>query len=520
MVDPIYLQRFTKIFSEPTTLPPARSGMDYELLLSGRPKPSPEIAVKDPEDIAFIRKQRDDLLKKGFIKARPSPTVPTAAAFVVFDKNLDSRRASTNPHGKPQVVYDYQKLTPVSELLPPLLPQILNVVRRVVVSRFFSKMDLCPGFHNLRMHPDSVESTAFYFPGLGIYVWKVLPFGIAGARGAMEALIRHVLTKELEKRGIEVYCDDILVHVATREEYDALLDTVLKRLEDHGFHLKATKCAIPCSEVDFLGYRIRGGSYHPMHSNVQGIIDFAWPTTVKLWQQFHRMVNFYRLQVPCLSDIMKPVTSLFSKKGSIKETPELRKAFNEEKEAISRKINLATFDLAKPVLLITDASDVAWGALFTCDHNEIPLGWLSKTLSPAKQKWPVNERELTAVTSAVRSYPELFAGRWVTVLTDNATLTSWANITLSTNQLCKWHEDMQEFLLRFEHIPGKDNPVADALSWGVKETKKTFTNELILDEFQGDHHEKPSAKTTALANPVILQKGAGPPRMHHHRLQS
>ena len=504
-VDPLYLQRYAKLFSEPTALPPARSGVDYELRLSGKREPSPEIAVKDPEATAFIREQCDYLLKKGFIEARPSPKVPPAAAFVVFDKNSDSRGASTNPRGKPRVVYDYHKLNAVSEHLPPLLPRILDVVGRVAGSRFFSKMDLRAGFHNLRMHPDSIESTAFYFPGLGTYVWKVLPFGIAGAPGAMKGLMRHVLAKELQNKGIEVYLNDILVHTTTEEEHDALLHAVLRRLEENGFHLKAAKCAIPCEEVDFLGYRIRGGSYHPIHSNVQGILNFAYPLTVKAWQRFHGMVNFYRLHVQRLSDIMKPVTSLFSKTGTIKETTELRQAFNNAKEAIKQKINLAAFDPARRLFLITDASDVAWGALVTHGLHEIPLAGLSKTLSPAEQKWPANERELFAVVSALRRYPELFAGRWVTILTDNKTLTSWANITLSSNHLCKWHEDMQEFMLRFEHLPGKENPVADALSPGVTETKRIFTYEPMLRQFEGEHHEKPCAKTTASANPVILQ---------------
>ena len=244
-----------------------------------------------------------------------------------------------------------------------------------------------------------------------------------------------------------------------------------------------------------------------MHSNVQGILDFAYPLTVKAWQRFHGMVNFYRLHVPRLSEIIKPVTSLFSRKGSVKETTELRQAFNDAKEAIKQKINLAAFNPARPVFLITDASDVAWGALVTHDLHEIPLAWLSKTLSPAEQKWPANERELFAVVSALRRCPELFAGRWTTVLTDNKTLTSWANITLSSNRLCKWHEDMQEFMLRFEHLPGKDNPVADALSRGVNGSKREFTNEPILQQFEGKHHEKPRAKTDASANPVILQNG-------------
>ena len=105
-------------------------------------------------------------------------------------------------------------------------------------------MDLRDGFHNLRMHEESVEATSFYFLGLGTYVWKVLPFGIAGALGAMEALMRHVLSKELENPGIEIYLDDILVHAKTKEEHDVLLHAVLLWLEKNRFDLNASKCAI------------------------------------------------------------------------------------------------------------------------------------------------------------------------------------------------------------------------------------------------------------------------------------
>lgn len=59
---------------------------------------------------------------------------------------------------------------------------------------------------------------------------------------------------------------------------------------------------------------------------------------------------------------------------------------------------------------------------------------------------------------------------------------------------------MQEFMIRFEHPPGKENPVGDALSRGVTETKKTLTNEPIIAQYK-----KPCAKTTASANPVILR---------------
>ena len=102
---------------------------------------------------------------------------------------------------------------------------------------------------------------------------------------------------------------------------------------------------------------------------------------------------------------MKPVTSPLSKKGSKKETTELRQAFNDTKEAIRQKIKLAAFNPTRPVYLITDASDVAWGALVTHNLSEVPLAWLLKTLSPAEQKCPANKRELIMVVSVFRRKP-------------------------------------------------------------------------------------------------------------------
>ena len=240
-VDPVYLQKFAKRFREPTGLPPACSRVDYKLHHSKRPEQSPEIAANDPESIEFREEQQDDLLGKGFIKARTTLKLLPAAAFVVYDKNSDSRGVTTNPHGKPRVVYDYRKTKCDLRTPSPLLPRNLDVVRRVAGSKHFSKMDRRAGFLNLRMSPDSIKSTAFHFLGLGTYVWKVLPFGIAGAPGAMEALMRHVLAKELESKGIEVYLDYIMVYATTKEEHDVLLHAFLHRLEENSFHLKAAK---------------------------------------------------------------------------------------------------------------------------------------------------------------------------------------------------------------------------------------------------------------------------------------
>lgn len=304
-VPPSYLQRFAQVFSEPTSLPPKRGALDFRLSLTGTPGPSREIPIKNPRSKKAIKDARQDFEAKGFIRRIANPTVNPCSAFVVIDKASDGRGAE-----KARVVFDFVKLNAVTDVLPSVLPRILDLLRIVCKAKHFSKMDIRAGFHNLRMHDDSIKHTAVVFPGEGIFEWLVMPFGLAGAHGAMQALMREVLGDLIEAGGVAVYLDDILVYGHTQQEHDALLEAVLTRLTKEGLHLKASKCALNQTIVDFLGHRLSNGTFSPLVSNVQGLLDFSLPSTVQQWQRFHGMANFYRLHIPRFSDIMRPIASI------------------------------------------------------------------------------------------------------------------------------------------------------------------------------------------------------------------
>lgn len=82
-----------------------------------------------------------------------------------------------------------------------------------------------------------------------------------------------------------------------------------------------------------LGYRIGGGSYSSMHSDVQGIV---FQCDGKL------------LPSPCASGLSRHEThhpgSFLSRKGRIEEAAERRSAFETAKDLISEKRDLAAFD--------------------------------------------------------------------------------------------------------------------------------------------------------------------------------
>lgn len=478
-VPPKILIKYRKLFSEPTGLPPKRPcdlNIRFKRDANGNPLLpgiSEEIIERRPDRVEFMKKEIQSLLAKGFIELDPAPVVNPCCAFVVEDKGSESRGEA-----KMRIVYDFRRLNDVIDIDHPLLPRILDMVRKVSKGKYFTKLDLRAGFHNLRMTEEASQYLSVSYPGFGTYRWKVLPFGLASGPGAMERLMRITLN-ELLLEGVEVYLDDILIYAHTKEEHDRLLHLTLTRLEENGFHLKESKCAVGVDNVDFLGYRIKDGRYRAIESHTQGITDFSLPTTVKAWQRFHGMVNYYRLHVPVISTLAKPITAVFGKRGKIEPTPELVKAFNDIKEEIAKKLELESLEPGKPVHLVTDASPVGWGAYVTQDptFKSPGIAWLAGTFTPAEQAWHQNEKELFAVVQAFRRYPEFFAGQRVIVRADNEVITGWRDLNTKSDKIKRWYETIIEFHPSWIWIPAEENVVTDALSRHLLETGKATIDE-------------------------------------------
>ena len=493
-----YLNRFPALFAEPISLPPRRPGIDMTLHLTGKPPVSREIRMKNPRFTAHLNTEVAKLQAAGFIRPAPNPQVNPCSAFIVIDHASDGRGKE-----KLRVVYDYVKLNAVTDVLPAVLPRILDLLRSCCASRHFSKMDIRAGFHNLRMAEDSIPLTACLFPGLGIYEWLVMPFGLAGAPGAMQALMRHILGDLEKTHGVIIYLDDILVHAETQEKHDATLELVLRRLEKHAFHLKPEKCALNQTMVDFLGHRLRHGTYEPMVSNVAGILEFPLPNSVNGWQRFHGMCNFYRLHIPRFSDILRPIAAVLGvaekelSPGHVFTTEQrrtlakavktgdenLQVAFAEAKKALAAATPLTTIDNTRQLYITTDASRVGWAAVVSHqpDGSAPPVAWLSGSFSKAELGWPSIHREVYALVATFRKYPELFAAATlpIQVLTDSEHLVRWGSLDVSSERLAGWNETLGTFNFRLRHIPGSQNVVADALSRPVDDNNRAWTGKVF-----------------------------------------
>jgi hypothetical protein len=184
------------------------------------------------------------------------------------------------------------------------LPNMLDFTSRVAGSRFFSKVDLRKGYHQIPMNKADIPKTAIITP-FGLFEFTRLPFGLRNAGNTFQRMMDRILF------GLPwcfVYLDDIIVFSRTAAEHRAHLFQLFQILKEAGLVINRDKCVFGKSAVDFLGHRVSAAGSQPLHSHVVAIQEHPRPLCVKDLQGFLGVVNFYRRFMPAAAHILLPLT--------------------------------------------------------------------------------------------------------------------------------------------------------------------------------------------------------------------
>jgi hypothetical protein len=215
-----------------------------------------------PKELAELKVQLNELMDKGFMHPSSSPWgCPT-----LFMKKKDQSL---------RLCVDYQHLNAVTIKNKYPLPRIDILFDQLAGAKVFSKVDLCSGYHQIKICLEDVPKTAFS-TRYGLYEYLVMSFGLTNAPAHFMYLMNSVFMPEMDKF-VVVFIDDILVYSKNEEEHEQHLWVILQRLRDHQLYAMFSKCAFWLKEVPFLGHVMSTEGIAVDPSKVQEVHDWNSP---------------------------------------------------------------------------------------------------------------------------------------------------------------------------------------------------------------------------------------------------
>ncbi|WOH01704.1 hypothetical protein DCAR_0521089 [Daucus carota subsp. sativus] len=231
-----------------------------------------------PLELQELKEQLQELLDKGFIR----PSVSPWGAPVLFVKKKD---------GSMRLCIDYRELNRITVKNRYPLPRIDDLFDQLQGAKYFSKIDLRSGYHQLRVKASDIPKTAFR-TRYGHYEFLVMSFGLTNAPAVFMDLMNRVFKDFLDKFVI-VFIDDILVYSKTKEEHEEHLRVVLETLREHKLYAKYKKCEFWLDQVAFLGHIVSADGIKVDPGKVEAITNWPRPSTVTEVRSFLGLAGYY-----------------------------------------------------------------------------------------------------------------------------------------------------------------------------------------------------------------------------------
>ncbi|GKC22045.1 putative reverse transcriptase domain-containing protein, partial [Tanacetum coccineum] len=415
------VRNFPDVFpDELPGLPPERE-VEFTIELIPGAQPISKAPYKmAPVELKELKDQLQELLERGFIRLSVSPW----GVLVLFMKKKD---------GSMRLCIDYRELNHITVRNKYPLPRIDDLFDQLQGAKFFSKIDLRSGYHQLRVKEQDISKTAFR-TRYGHYEFLVMPFGLTNAPTVFMDLMNRIFHEYLDKFVI-VFIDDILVYSKTREEHEDHLRIVLEILPD-GITMDPVK--------------------------VEAITKWPRPTTVTKVRSFLGLAGYYRRFVEGFSLLALPLTKLMRKGEKFVWNEERENSFEELKKRLISSPILTLPSRTGGYQIYSDASKKGLGCVLM-QYGKV-IAYASRQLKPYEGNYPTHDLELAAVVFDLKIWRHYLYEKTCDIFTDHKSLKYICTQKELIMRQRRWLELLKDYDANIQYHPSKANVVADALS--------------------------------------------------------
>ena len=350
------------------------------------------------------------------------------------------------------------------------LPKIDEMYVKLKGAKFFSTIDLQSGYYHIALGKDSRAKTAFVTP-FGKYEFLQVPFGLAQA----PAYFQHLMNQVLDNCSFAMtYLDDIIIFSETEEEHLSHIEEIFQRLEAADLKMKRSKCDFFKKHIHYLGHLISADGIRPLKDKLDTICDMPAPRNPKEVKQFLGLIGYYRKFVQHFAALPRPLTKLTCKDKLFEWTHECQKAFNTLKESLCDQPILKYADTQKGYTLYTDASKYGWAGVLTQTHNteiegkiiamDHPIAYVSGLFRGSQLNWAALTKEAYAIYMSVKKLSFYLTDVTVLLKSDHLPLKKFFQKNTLNNKVNNRAMELEAFNIKFQHVSGKANILADTLS--------------------------------------------------------
>lgn len=213
---------------------------------------------------------------------------------------------------------DYRALNNVTVKDVYPLPLVEDCMDMLSGNVWYSKLDANSAYWQIRIKPEDCKKTAF-LTKYGLFEFVRMAFGLCNAP-ATYARAMNLVLHGLNWNQVLAFLDDMLALGKSFEGHLQTLREVFTRFRFYQLKLKPKKCELFQRRVEFLGRYVGPDGLEIGISDIQTVLDWPHPKSVKDVEKFLGLLNYHRSFIKDYAKKAAPLYQITGKKCFVWES--------------------------------------------------------------------------------------------------------------------------------------------------------------------------------------------------------